>query len=130
MFEHGDKPGKYLFYLTKTRIVNQTIASISDGSGSSSTDPEVINSKFLEYYKNVFKSEQCENSESLMEKFFSQIKLPTLPEDKKKGLNAEISESEVEKPLSPFRMEGHQTDFHLNFIKNLWIYYQNPTWTC
>uniref|UniRef100_A0A3P9N8A8 Reverse transcriptase domain-containing protein n=1 Tax=Poecilia reticulata TaxID=8081 RepID=A0A3P9N8A8_POERE len=34
-----------------------------------------------------------------METFFSKIKLPNLPEDKKKDLNAEISEAEVKRAI-------------------------------
>lgn len=74
LFEHGDKPGKYLSYFTKKRVANQTIASISVGDGSCSTDPGVISKTFLDFYKNLYKSEQCDNSQSLMELFFSQIK--------------------------------------------------------
>uniref|UniRef100_A0A672ZMY2 Reverse transcriptase domain-containing protein n=1 Tax=Sphaeramia orbicularis TaxID=375764 RepID=A0A672ZMY2_9TELE len=62
LIEHGNKPGKCLSYLRKTRIAIQTIASVSNGSGSCSTDPEVINAAFLEFYRNLYQSEQCDNS--------------------------------------------------------------------
>lgn len=70
LFEYGDKPGKYLAYLTKKRRASQIIESILDGSGNCSTDSKTINDTFKEFYAKLYRSEQANNSETLMEAFF------------------------------------------------------------
>lgn len=122
LFEHGDKPGKYLSYLTKKRVASQTIASISVDDGSCSTDPEIINKSFLDFYKKLYKSDQCDNSQSLMEMFFSKIKLPYVNDDQKRDLNAEISESEVHKAIRSLQNgrapgpDGFVSEFYKEFL--------------
>uniref|UniRef100_A0A3Q3G8L9 Reverse transcriptase domain-containing protein n=1 Tax=Kryptolebias marmoratus TaxID=37003 RepID=A0A3Q3G8L9_KRYMA len=122
LFEHGDKPGRYLSYLTRARKSSQSIASISDQKGSCSTNPEKINAIFFDFYKNLYQSEQCDNSQSSMETFFSKIKLPILPEDKKNDLNAEISEVDVERAIRSLQggkapgPDGLTSEFYKTFM--------------
>lgn len=95
LYEHGDKPGKYLAYLTKKKADSQMISSIKDDQGHSSSDVTIINNTFVNFFKTLYKAESPCNSLSLMDVFFSKIELPSILEDQKLALNGPILKEEV-----------------------------------
>ncbi len=72
LFDKGDKPGKYLAYLTRKQMPSHTIASGIDAKGACNTNPEVIDHSFRVFQMNVYQSEQSEDAQTIMKPFFSQ----------------------------------------------------------
>lgn len=95
IFEHGDKVGKYLAYLTKKKSDSQTISSIADDNGKLFFDSVTINNTFRTFYEKLYKSETHSDASKLMEEFFSSLELPSLSEDHKLSLDAPITKKEV-----------------------------------
>lgn len=95
MFEHGDKVGKYLAYLTKKKADTQSILSIVDSSGKCFLDSLSIINTFKEWFENLYKSELEGDTTQSTELFFSTLNLPTLSEDQTSFLNTPISKKEV-----------------------------------
>ena len=93
-YEHMDKPGKYLAYLTKKRQ-QQTITALCDTQGNRIYDNKLINDTFKVFYHNLFTSEQPSDASALMDRFFAQLSLPALPAENKLVLNSPISSEEV-----------------------------------
>lgn len=94
-YEHGNKPGKYLAFLTKKRSESQSIAAICDAQNSRIYDNKLINDTFKEYYCKLYTSEQPCDALNQMENFFSHLNLPTLSTEQQANLNAPISREEV-----------------------------------
>lgn len=57
MYEHADKAGKYLAYLTRKRADFQTISLIKDRHGNQLFGTKSINYAFMHFYENLYKSE-------------------------------------------------------------------------
>lgn len=70
LYESGDKPGKYLANLVKRRSASQTIVSVVGTSGIRYLDTKSINSKFAQFYSNLYSSEQPDDASDLMHSFF------------------------------------------------------------
>ncbi len=94
-YEHGDKPGKYLAYLTKKRSVSQYITSITGSNGSQYYDNKRINICFKDFYTDLYTSELTNTSSRAMDDFFSSISLPAITEEQRIILNAPITREEV-----------------------------------
>lgn len=95
LYEHGDKPGKYLAYLTKKKSDSQNISSIIDDNGIQFFDTTNINNAFRRFYVDLYDSEMHSNSLDLMDNFFSRLNLPCLTEDQRSTLNSPISRKEL-----------------------------------
>lgn len=119
LFEHGDKPGKYLAYLTKKRLASHTIASVIDGRGTRTANPEVISNAFSDFYSKLYQSEQGKDAQTIMENFFSKLDLPNLATDERSALNAPISKHEVQEAIKSLQSgKAPDPDGLFNFIKN------------
>lgn len=95
MYEHGDKVGRYLSYLTKKKADSQIISSVIDSLGKQAFDTKTINNTFKTFYENFYKSGlQTDNIEKI-DTFFSSLNLPSLSADQKTSLQAPISKKEV-----------------------------------
>ena len=57
LYEHGDKPGKYLAYLAKKRADSQSIATITDSDGNHLYENKLISDAFKKFYTNLYASE-------------------------------------------------------------------------
>ncbi len=55
-YEHGNKPGKYLAYLTKKRSESQSIAAICDAQNNRIYDNKFINDTLKEFYCRLYTS--------------------------------------------------------------------------
>lgn len=58
LYEHGNKPSRYLASLVKGRSDSQNISSVKDTSGQVKMDSNGINKVFTEFYKKLSTSEQ------------------------------------------------------------------------
>ena len=120
-YEHGDKPGKYLAYLTKKRAESQTIAALCDAQGSRIYDNKLINDTFKIFYHNLYSSEQPRDASVLMDKFFDQLNLPTIPSEHKLALNSPISREEVFNAIGTLQNgkaggpDGYSSEFYKEF---------------
>ena len=121
LFEHGDKPGRYLANLTKKRRASQIIESILDESGTRSSDSKTINNSFRNFYSKLYQSEQASDAKTLMEAFFSELDLPTISQDQKSKLNAPISAAELRVAIQLLRSgkapgsDGLGSEFYKEF---------------
>lgn len=95
IYEHRDKAGKYLAYLTKKKSDLQTISSVVDEDGKQAFDTITINNTFRSFYEKLYESEIHSDASELMEEFLSSLELPSLSEDHKLTLNAPITRKEV-----------------------------------
>ena len=95
MYEHGDKPGKYLAYLTKKRVESQSIAALCDAQGNGMYDNKLINNTFKAFYHNLYTSELPNEASVLMDLFFAPLRLPTVAPEDRLILNSPISREEV-----------------------------------
>lgn len=94
-YEHGDRPGRLLAYLTKKKSDSRSIISILDENDKLHYDCTSISSIFRNYYMNLYNTEVSSSDTTLLEDFFSKISLPTISEEQKVNLNAPISKEEL-----------------------------------
>uniref|UniRef100_A0A3B3YI25 Reverse transcriptase domain-containing protein n=1 Tax=Poecilia mexicana TaxID=48701 RepID=A0A3B3YI25_9TELE len=94
LYEHGNKPGKYLAHLTKKKSNSQSISSITDSNGKQFFDSAAINDIFKKFYENLYKP-QLHNNPDLIDEFFSSLNLPTLTEEQRSQLDCPISRREL-----------------------------------
>lgn len=95
MYEHGDKAGRYLSYLTKKKADSQIISSVIDSSGKQAFDTITINNAFKTFYEKLYKSGLETDNTEKMNDFFSSLSFPSLSVDQKTSLQAPISKKEV-----------------------------------
>lgn len=81
LYEHGDKPGKYLAYLTNKKSDSQNITSIKDVNGKQFFDNTSINDIFRNFYEDLYKSRIQTNAADILDVFFASLNLPKLSED-------------------------------------------------
>lgn len=79
-FEIGDKPQKLLARQLRHIQASQTIHRIRSGSGTILTDPKEINTHFMEFYSNLYKSNGNHDTDRI-KSFLSQLNLPQLSPD-------------------------------------------------
>lgn len=70
IYEHGDKVGKYLAYLTRKKSDSQSILPIVDSSGKRFSDSLSINNTFKEWFENLYRSELEGDTTQSTELFF------------------------------------------------------------
>uniref|UniRef100_A0A3P9JRC9 Reverse transcriptase domain-containing protein n=1 Tax=Oryzias latipes TaxID=8090 RepID=A0A3P9JRC9_ORYLA len=80
LYEYGNKPSKYLARILNQKDTQNTIGAIRDSKGTRHYDRHSISSVFVSFYKSLYKSENVSTKED-MDRYFSQIKLPTLSEE-------------------------------------------------
>lgn len=95
LYEHGDKPGKYLAYLTKKKSDSQNITSIQDVNGKQFFDNTSINNIFRNFYEDLYKPQIQTNTADLLDVFFAPLNLPRVSEDQNLKLDSPISKQEV-----------------------------------
>lgn len=69
-YEHGDKPGKFLLYLTKKKSDSRSIISILDTTDKLHYDRMSINNTFRDYYMNLYNTKVSSSNTVLLEAFF------------------------------------------------------------
>lgn len=99
LYEYGNKPSKYLARLLNQRETNNSIGAIRDPKGIRHYDRNKISSVFVSFYKSLYKSENISTKEDL-DKFFSQMKLPTLTDEQQEILGRPIEKEEIFKAIS------------------------------
>lgn len=68
LYKHGDKVGRYLSYLTKTKADSQIISSVIDSLGKQAFDTINVNNTFETFYENLYKSGlQIDNTEKILD---------------------------------------------------------------
>lgn len=95
MYEHGNKPSRYLANLVREKRQTQAIAAIKDKHGNRHYHNKDINAIFQSFYETLYKSETTHESKQHMLRFLSTIELPCLSPDESKSLNEPISEEEL-----------------------------------
>uniref|UniRef100_H2MR45 Reverse transcriptase domain-containing protein n=1 Tax=Oryzias latipes TaxID=8090 RepID=H2MR45_ORYLA len=99
LYEYGNKPSKYLARILNQKDTQNTIGAIRDSKGTKHYDRHSISSVFVSFYKSLYKSENVSTKED-MDRYFSQIKLPTLSEEQQEILGRPIEEKEILKAIS------------------------------
>ena len=79
----------------------QAISSIYNINGALVCKQIDINEAFTDFYSTLSQTECC-GSEGEMERFFKDIKLPTLSAPKKDSLDIPISENEIQLAIKSF----------------------------
>ena len=95
LYEYGDKPSKYLSYLTKIKRDPQVIPSILDENGIRHFNNKNINNTFRQFYIRLYESDQPQGVPDQMESFLGRLTLPTISDSQKRELNAPISREEA-----------------------------------
>lgn len=95
LYEHGNKPNKYLSYLLKNKSGPQFITSIMDSSGKQSFDSGVITATFKQFYSDLCHTEYLHQQYNAMVNFFDHLTLSTISDEQRMALNAPISREEA-----------------------------------
>uniref|UniRef100_A0A803JHH5 Reverse transcriptase domain-containing protein n=1 Tax=Xenopus tropicalis TaxID=8364 RepID=A0A803JHH5_XENTR len=99
IFDQGEKAGKLLAYLSKSRDSQTLIPRIRDPNGVLATTPSVILDIFAKYYQDTYQSLYQATPEDLTA-FLNKIEFPTLPPAEAARMDAPITEMEVAEALA------------------------------
>lgn len=90
-FESGDKAGKLLTHQGRVEATSRLIRAVKLNTSNISTDPQIINDTFSEYYTSLYMSDNpCPPNDIL-----DNIVFPQVSEDEAKMLGAPITTAEV-----------------------------------
>ena len=121
-YEHGEKTGKLLASQLRGARAKQTISALRLDDGEMTSDPNVINSKFREFFSNLYTSDSTVNSNE-MEDFLGGLKIPAISSDYKELLEQPITQQEVISAI--FSMQSQKSPgpdgFSLEFYKKFSI---------
>lgn len=98
-YEHGENSGRLLAHQLKSKSAAQIVSEIEDITGRTTTDPLKINDIFRDFYSDLYESESLKNT-SLFQKFFKNLKVPTLSSNQKEYLDEPIELREVSTAIS------------------------------
>lgn len=98
-FELGDKPHTLLARQLKGQQASRAIHKIKSLSGVILTDPKLINSRFKEYYEEIYRSKATGH----VDNWLKEINIPNLDDTSREALNAELSPDCQEKHSSSMR---------------------------
>uniref|UniRef100_A0A3B3B502 Reverse transcriptase domain-containing protein n=1 Tax=Oryzias melastigma TaxID=30732 RepID=A0A3B3B502_ORYME len=90
-YDQGEKAGKLLAWRTKKIQSDRAINIIQLDDGKELNDPIEINSAFRKYYEDLYKSDNPE----IQHQFLDNLKMPTLTEEEKVGLERNITMEEL-----------------------------------
>uniref|UniRef100_A0A3P9IJZ9 Reverse transcriptase domain-containing protein n=1 Tax=Oryzias latipes TaxID=8090 RepID=A0A3P9IJZ9_ORYLA len=124
LFESGNKPGRLLARLAKSKMEVNIIPALTDRDGKRQNKSTDINKIMKLYYQDLYSS-QCESSADSRTEFLDKIKFPTLSDEQKKILNNSISKEEVSEAISALKggkapgPDGFGPEFYKTFSKML-----------
>uniref|UniRef100_A0A3P9JVJ3 Reverse transcriptase domain-containing protein n=1 Tax=Oryzias latipes TaxID=8090 RepID=A0A3P9JVJ3_ORYLA len=124
LFESGNKPGRLLARLAKSKMEVNIIPALTDRDGKRQNKSTDINKIMKLYYQDLYSS-QCESSADNRADFLDKIKFPTLSDEQKKILNNSISKEEVSEAIFALKggkapgPDGFGPEFYKTFCKML-----------
>ncbi len=98
-FEHGDKAGKLLAHQTRSASASRWILSIRSPMGELVTEPAGINSLLLDYYTQLYTSENPPNNAANLD-LLNSFEYPTIEVNIAKELGVPITEQEVQEAIT------------------------------
>lgn len=105
-FEHGNKAGRLLAYLTRPEYAPSSIPRIMTTQGQISDTPEDIMMTFLDFYKDLYSS-RADYTDSQLTDYLTQISLPSLSAENGGCLEAPVSAEEIAEAIS--QLSAHKT---------------------
>lgn len=90
-FELGDKPHTLLTRQLRGQQASRAIHKIKSRSGVILTDPKLINSRFKEYYEELYRSKATGD----VDNWLKDLNIPKLDDTTRESLNAELSPEEI-----------------------------------
>lgn len=123
-YEQGEKPGKILAWQIKQLEVQKNITSIINSKGEMIMDPIEINKEFRNYYEKLYES-QDRSDQNSRNAFLDKINIPTIADEVKQQLDAEITEEEISRAINNMRSgkkagpDGFPIDFYKKFKSKL-----------
>uniref|UniRef100_A0A1A8AUT3 Reverse transcriptase domain-containing protein n=2 Tax=Nothobranchius furzeri TaxID=105023 RepID=A0A1A8AUT3_NOTFU len=106
-YEQGEKPGKILAWQIKQLEVQKNITSIVSSKGEMIIDPMEINKAFRNYYEKLYES-QDRSDQTSRNAFLDKINIPTIADDLKQQLDAEITEGEISRAINSMSSVIHR----------------------
>ena len=108
-------------HISQKKEQSQTIAALCDAQGSCIYDNKLINDTFKIFYHDLYSTEQPGDASVLMDEFFDQLNLPTIPSEHKLALNSPISREEVFNAIGTLQNgkaggpDGYSSEFYKVF---------------
>uniref|UniRef100_A0A670K5V5 Reverse transcriptase domain-containing protein n=1 Tax=Podarcis muralis TaxID=64176 RepID=A0A670K5V5_PODMU len=100
-FEFSNKSGKWLAWQIRKRKEQGIINKITV-EGEEITDPKGIRREFLDYYRNLYKNKERNNSRKI-ERFLKDKMVQKIPIEKRQQLNTPIETEEIEEVIKEFK---------------------------
>lgn len=94
IFEHGEKTGRMLAWLSRGQMVSTPVANIRDDTGRLLTDPDEINSRFASYYVDLYSS-KAEYVMSELQSYLDTVDFPVLTAEARSSLDAPFTLKEI-----------------------------------
>lgn len=119
-YEQGEKPGKILAWQIKQLEVQKNITSIINSKGEMIMDPIEINKEFRNYYEKLYES-QDRSDQNSRNAFLDKINIPTIADEVKQQLDAEITEEEISRAINNMRSgkKAGPDGFPIDFYKKI-----------
>lgn len=123
-YEHGEKTGKLLASQLRGARAKQSIGGLRLDDGEITSDPNVINSKFRDFYCNLYTSDS-ELNRNDMEDFLGGLKIPVISLDYRKRLDEPITQEEIGMAISSMQSgkspgpDGFPAEFYKKFSTQL-----------
>lgn len=126
-YESGDKAGKLLAHQARTEATSKLIQEVKTTTGEVSSDPDVINSIFAEFYNSLYCSDDPHSPNSTLDK----IDFPQVAEDRIEILGGPITVAEVQEAIKSLQSgkspgpDGFTTEYYKSFSNLLSPYLTN-----
>lgn len=127
-FEHGNKAGRLLAYLTRSDRTPISIPRILTSQDKISDVPQDITGAFLSFYRNLYTT-RAHYSETQLDEYLTQTALPQLSEKDRDDLDKPLSVEELSLAISQLPTIRRQAwmVFQLNGIHTFGISWPYPT---
>uniref|UniRef100_A0A803JST4 Reverse transcriptase domain-containing protein n=1 Tax=Xenopus tropicalis TaxID=8364 RepID=A0A803JST4_XENTR len=100
-FEHSERAGKLLAYISRTSEPPPIITELYNTQGQLVTQTEQIKETLHHFYQNLYTSQQ-RNTREEINRFLTDITLPTLPQEFNETLIQDITETEIYEAIKAF----------------------------
>lgn len=123
MFEHGGKNGRLLAWLAKSQNPTTHIAGIRDADGQLLVAPDLINQRFKHYLQGLYETRVAYSTAELSP-FLDLVRLPTLGEEGREHLEADITLEEIQVVIGSLQAgktpgsDWLPAEFYSNFFRN------------
>lgn len=101
-FEFGEKPHKLLAQQLRKIEADKTIHRIRDDKGNMLIKPKEINTRFLQFYSDLYTS-KCNIDSNVMNKFLDDCNLSKISSEDLDKLNIDIHPNEIQKAIAALK---------------------------